>query len=499
LKLCIDGARISAELEKLATFSDAPEPAVTRILWTKPDLDSRAYFIGLCEEAGLSVRQDALGNIFACLEGSDPSLPAIATGSHCDAIPHSGRFDGTVGVFGGLEALRALKQAGFQPRRSLELIFFTSEEPTRFGLGCLGSRAMSGAISVEKLRALEDAEGIDLESARSTAGLRGELESVRLWPGCYEAFVELHIEQGPLLENEGLPLGIVSAIAAPATLRLTIEGEGGHAGARLMPGRRDALLAASELALAVEKAALGTGAIDTVGTTGFFQIHPGAVNSIPSQARVEIDVRDIKGQRRDAVVSQICRSWEEISTRRGVGGTIETLNSDPPATCAANVVEAAQGAAKEVDLPYKDMVSRAYHDALFMASLPDRDDLHSLQRRCQSPSRRVFVSRRNRTRRARFGPHPREASRLKLWNITPWKNTPSRCAATSTSSTTRGANGPSRARRRVGRRFWIVSSSEAGRAALLSQAPCCEKKSRGFSSSMPTRQVRKDRGAPSGA
>ena len=369
MKLEINQSQLSAEIEKLATFSDAPAPAVTRILWTPRDLEARAYFIGLCEEAGFPVRADALGNLFARFEGSQPELSAVATGSHTDAIPHSGRFDGVVGVLGGLEAFRALKNSGFVPRRSLELIMFTSEEPTRFGLGCLGSRAMSGALSPQKMRALRDSDGTDLETARRAAGYSGELESVKLAPGCYSAFVELHIEQGPLMEAAKLPLGIVSAIAAPATLRLTIEGEGGHAGARLMPGRRDALLAASELALEVERAALSTGVIDTVATTGFFQIHPGAVNSIPSRAQLEIDVRDIDGARRDAVVHRIGEAWGEIWMRRNVDGDLETLNADPPATCAPEIVLAAQKAAQELELPFQNMVSRAYHDALFMARL----------------------------------------------------------------------------------------------------------------------------------
>ena len=192
---------------------------------------------------------------------------------------------------------------------------------------------------------------------------------MRLPAGFYEAFVELHIEQGPLLEAAKLPLGIVSAIAAPATLRLQIEGEGGHAGARLMPGRRDALLVGAELSLAVEKAVLATGSVDTVGTTGFFQIHPGAVNSIPSRANLEIDVRDIDGARRDAVVAQIRASWEEIAARRSVSGALETLNADPPATCAPAVICAAKNAAQSLAAPFQTMVSRAYHDALFMARI----------------------------------------------------------------------------------------------------------------------------------
>lgn len=365
----INISRLSDEIEELAGFSDTPAPSVTRVLWTKPDLQARTFLKELFREAGLSVRQDALGNIFARWDGSQPDLPPVATGSHTDAIPHAGRFDGVVGVLGGLEALRALKSSGFTPRRSLELIMFTAEEPTRFGLGCLGSRALSGALSPEKLRALKDGDGADLETARRTGGYDGELESVQLKIGIYSAFVELHIEQGPHLEAAEVPLGIVSAIAAPATLRLQIDGEGGHAGARLMPGRRDALLAGAELALAVEKAAHSTNSMDTVATTGYFQIHPGAVNSIPRRANLEIDVRDINGVRRDGVVEQIRAAWQEIAARRKVGGELQTLNADPPATCAPQVIAAAQKAADQLESPFQNMVSRAYHDALFMARL----------------------------------------------------------------------------------------------------------------------------------
>lgn len=367
MNLVIDATRLSGEIEKLAGFSDAPAPAVTRILWTPRDLEARAFLRRLFESAALKVRQDALGNIFARWDGAQNELPAVATGSHTDAIPHSGRFDGVVGVLGALEAIRALQKAGFAPRRAIELVMFTSEEPTRFGLGCLGSRAMCGALSSQKLRSLKDGDGISLEEARQKASCVGDLESVRLPEGFYEAFIELHIEQGPLLEAAKQPLGIVTAIAAPATLRLQIDGEGGHAGARLMPGRRDALLAGAELALQVEKIALSTGVIDTVATTGFFGIHPGAVNSIPSRANLEIDVRDIDGARRDGLVTQIHAAWDEISARRKVSGALETLNADPPATCAPAIVLAVQNAAKTLGAPFQDLVSRAYHDALFMA------------------------------------------------------------------------------------------------------------------------------------
>ena len=212
----VDIDRIIAELDALASKSDAPAPAVTRVLYTEADLAARALIKDLCIETGLSVREDPIGNMYARWEGASPELSAVGTGSHIDAIPDSGRFDGTVGVLGGLEAIRVLKRSQFVPLRSIELLMFTSEEPTRFGVGCLGSRALCGAMTAEALRALKDADGREFDQIRREAGFEGELESVRLRTRYFAAFVELHIEQGPLLEQARVPIGIVTAIAAPA-------------------------------------------------------------------------------------------------------------------------------------------------------------------------------------------------------------------------------------------------------------------------------------------
>ena len=357
------------ELEALASFSDAPAPAVTRVVFSEVDRKARAWLKRLCAGAGLTIREDAVGNTFARWEGSSPVLPAVATGSHIDAIPHSGRYDGTVGVLGALEAIRALQRTGVQPRRSIELVLFTSEEPTRFGIGCIGSRLMSGTLDLSRASTLRDGEGASLDEARATAGFSGLLASVALPAGYYHAFVELHIEQGPLLECAGIPLGIVTAIAAPATLRIEIEGEGGHAGGVLMPDRRDAFLAAAEVALAVESAAKGAGAIDTVGTVGICEIFPGAVNSIPSRVRMLVDVRDIDLARRDAVLEMIRDRTGAIAAARAVVARIETVNADAPAEATPLVVEALRSSAAEARLPYQLMVSRAYHDSLFMARI----------------------------------------------------------------------------------------------------------------------------------
>jgi N-carbamoyl-L-amino-acid hydrolase len=340
---------------------------VTRVVFTDADLRGRKFVKNLCIEAGLDMREDPIGNTFARWPGSEPCLPAVGTGSHIDAIPNAGRFDGTVGVLGGLEAIRSLQGAGFQPRRSLELIVFTSEEPTRFGIGCFGSRMMAGALPITAGEKLRDANGRSLDEVRRAAGFTGDLSGVRLPRDRYSAFIELHIEQGPILENEEMDIGIVTAIAAPATLRIEIEGEGGHAGAVLMPQRRDAFLAAAEIALAVESAAKSTGAIDTVGTTGICDIFPRAVNSIPSHAHMEIDVRDIDGARRDAVLASISQAAEEITTRRNVVLRGEILNADPPASCDPSTIAALERACRIHGVRYRFMISRAYHDALFMS------------------------------------------------------------------------------------------------------------------------------------
>src|SRR6202050_1855206 len=305
LAIEVDQDRLLSEIEALGAISEAEPPVVTRIVFTPSDLKARAWMKSRCEEAGLALRQDAIGNTFARWKGSDPSVPAVGTGSHIDAIPNAGKYDGVGGVLGGLAAIRALRQSGFRPTHSIELVIFTSEEPTRFGVGCLGSRLLSGSLSPDDATRLKDNDGVPLDDVRRAAGFEGELEQVKLPSGYYKAFIELHIEQGPLLEREHIPLGIVTKIAAPASLRVLIEGSGGHAGGVLMPARRDALCAAAELILAIESAARTSGAVDTVATVGICEVFPGAVNSIPSKVHLSADIRDTDLQRRDAVIQSM--------------------------------------------------------------------------------------------------------------------------------------------------------------------------------------------------
>lgn len=369
MQLEIDQTRLNREIDALASFSDAGTPAVTRVVFSEQDGQARGWLKELFGKQGLTIREDAVGNTFARWEGSKPELPAVATGSHVDAIPHSGRYDGVVGVLGGLEAIRALQREGFRPVRSIELILFTSEEPTRFGIGCLGSRLLSGTLAAGVDETLRDAEGETLQVIRQRAGFQGPLSGVHLAADTYSAFIELHIEQGPILEREKIAIGIVTNIAAPASFRIVIEGEGGHAGGRLMPGRRDALCAASEIVLAVERSALATGAIDTVATVGICQVHPGAVNSIPSRVELAVDLRDTDEKRRDGVLAAIKAACAEIAERRKVAVKLEMINADAPAISSPRILEVLTAACEAEKVTYRRMVSRAYHDSLFMARI----------------------------------------------------------------------------------------------------------------------------------
>jgi ureidoglycolate amidohydrolase len=369
MNVSIDSERLQSDIEELASISNAEAPAVTRIVFTPTDMKARAWLIKRCEAAGLVVRQDAIGNTFARWNGSEPGAPVVGTGSHIDAIPNAGKYDGVVGVLGGLEAIRALQRVGFRPKNAVELVVLTSEEPTRFGVGCIGSRLLSGTLNPDAARRLTDGNAESVDEIRRRAGLHGELEEVKLPSGYFKAWVELHIEQGPMLEREGISLGIVTHIAAPASARVTIDGAGGHAGGVLMPDRRDALCAAAELILAVENSARKSGSVDTVATVGMCDVFPGAVNSVPSRVRISVDIRDINLSRRDSVMRAMEQASRAISDKRHVSIQIELLNADAPGDCSPAVIDALSQACRKHRLNFVPMISRAYHDSLFISRI----------------------------------------------------------------------------------------------------------------------------------
>jgi N-carbamoyl-L-amino-acid hydrolase len=369
MKIEVDEERVAREIDALAAITDAEPPAVTRVVFTEEDLRARAWLKERCGEAGLAIREDAVGNTFIRWEGSRPELPAVATGSHIDAIANAGKFDGVVGVLGGLEAIRALQRGGFEPERSIELILFTAEEPTRFGVGCLGSRLMAGVLGPDADEQLRGKDELTLHAARAGVGFTGDLASVRLATGHFAAFVELHIEQGPILEREGIAIGVVTNIVGPASFFITVEGQGGHAGGVLMRDRHDALCAAAELIVRIEALAKGSGSADTVATVGICEVHPGAINSIPSRVKLGVDLRDTDGQRRNRVLEQIKAAAERIAQQRQIQITTQMLNADEPAASSPQIIEAIERGCAGEGLRSRRIVARAYHDSSFMSQI----------------------------------------------------------------------------------------------------------------------------------
>ena len=408
--IAIDGDRVWRELDELARFSAVPAPAVTRIVFSNVDRRARDYVKALFREEFLDIREDAVGNTFARWAGTDVTLPAVASGSHIDAIPNAGRFDGTIGVLGAIEAVRALRRSGFRPRKSIEVILFTSEEPTRFGVGCLGSRLMSSGLDPDTVDGLKDRDGRTLADARAGAGFTGALSSVALGADAYAAFVELHIEQGPILEARGLDIGIVTAIAAPASLRVHIEGEGGHAGAVLMPERRDAFLAGAEVALAVEAAARGTGSIDTVGTVGVCD----SVSRGHQQCPEPDDARrGCAGYRRWPARRRAGRDSTGVRRHRGTTSRVDRHRDDHCRRTLSMLAGRHRGGhrsgygtrsgCRPADQPG---VPRF---AVHVPRGADRDDFHPLPRRRESQARRVRVAGSDQAWRRCAGRHARRA------------------------------------------------------------------------------------------
>ena len=367
--ITINRERLLADIEALAAYSDMPAPAMCRILFSETDVAARAKLKELSEIAGFSWREDAIGNLFIRLEGRDPALAPVATGSHTDAIPNSGKYDGVLGVLGGLEAMRAIQESGLRPQRALETIMFTAEEPTRFGVGCIGSRALAGAISGDELRALRDFQGLAFEEVRTTAGYKESLEGLTLTKGCYSHFVELHIEQGPHLEADSIDIGVVTGIPASTTMQITITGEGGHAGTVMMPERHDAMMAAAQFALQVEATARQSRSPDAVTTIGKFEVFPSASNSIPNQVVLTVDVRDRQSSVRDEMMTAIEKALHDICKQRGVSSDTVTFNCDPSAQSDEEILAAIEASAEELGLSRQRMLSRAFHDTAFMARL----------------------------------------------------------------------------------------------------------------------------------
>ncbi len=356
-------------LARLATFSDTPaERGITREVYGATYMHALAFVRESMEAAGLCTRVDGIGNLIGRVDGAEPDLPRVATGSHFDTTLEAGAYDGVVGVLGAVEAIRILQELGFQPRRSIEVIGFAGEEP-RFGLGCLGSRAMMGQIGPADVSHLRDRDGVTLEAALTQAALDPRrVVDARVPVADLHAFVELHVEQGGTLDSCGRPLGIVERIAAAHDLRVTLYGEALHSGATPMKGRRDALVGAAELVLGVRRLARESNSGTTVGTVGVLHVRPGAANVVPGEVELVVDVRDSDLAARQAVVAALRVALADICERHGLRHEVSTVQENTPVACAAVVADAARTASRELGIEPLSMTSGAYHDTVSLAS-----------------------------------------------------------------------------------------------------------------------------------
>jgi hydantoinase/carbamoylase family amidase len=346
--------------------SDHPGGGLVREVYTAEYDEAVTYVTELMRQAGLQTRLDAAGNLYGSWPGGEPDAPRVLTGSHFDTTLNAGRYDGVLGVLGAIDAVGALRERGWTPRRTIEVVGIAGEEP-RFGSGCIGSRAMTGMISRAELDSMRDREGVSVAQAMAGRGLDPDrVAEAIIDPVTVHAFVELHIEQGAVLETGGQQIGIVQMIAAPHDLRVTLTGSAMHAGATPMRRRADALAGAAEAVLELERLALASASGTTVGTVGVLQVAPGAVNVIPGQVTMDLDIRDSDLAARDRVVGAITARLQELAQRRGLQLTIETITRDEPAACSPVVVEAVRQACAELEVAAIDMISGAYHDAMVL-------------------------------------------------------------------------------------------------------------------------------------
>jgi allantoate deiminase len=359
-------SRLNERIARLARISATPpDQGITRESYTELYEKGLTLVEGWMADAGLSTRRDAVGNAFGRLEGSAPGEPCVLVGSHLDTTLNAGPLDGVYGVLAAIEAVDRLR--GGARGRPVEVIAITAEEP-RFATGCLGSRALVGDMSADFARRLTDRDGITLAEAMQRLSMDPErIPDARLAEGYADLFVELHIEQGAVLEQRNSRLGIVNAIAAPHDLRLTVTGTAAHAGTTPMELRHDAFLGAAEIALAVEAGALESATGRTVGTVGAVSVRPGANNIVPGQVEIEVDIRDTQLDPREAVVAEVLSTAEAVCARRGLELDVETIARDTPVSCSETVQKAVAEACAECGIEGHVMASGAYHDAMVLA------------------------------------------------------------------------------------------------------------------------------------
>ncbi|UYZ12752.1 Zn-dependent hydrolase [Brevibacillus sp. WF146] len=363
----IHAERLWDRLMRLSAVGRQESGGVTRLSFTPEERAAKDLVRGFMEEAGLSVREDEAGNLIGRKEGRNPQAPVVLVGSHLDSVFNGGNFDGPLGVLAGVEVLQTMNEQGVTTEHPIEVIAFTDEEGARFSYGMIGSRAIAGLLKREELEH-RDKDGISIAEAMRASGLDPDAVGRAARPkGSVKAYVELHIEQGKVLESRGLSVGVVSGVAGPLWLKFVLEGEAGHAGATPMALRRDPLAAAAEIMLVIEREVRQTGT--AVGTVGQVTVSPGGVNIIPGRVEFSLDLRDVDKAVRDRVEQEIVRQAEAICRERGVRLGVELLQRIPPVVCSAEIQAAALAACEALGLETITLPSGAGHDCMQLTEL----------------------------------------------------------------------------------------------------------------------------------
>jgi len=373
--------RIEQHIDALKQFTATPGQGVTRLTYSKEDLQARNYIKEKMTEYGLAVSEDGFGNIFGKLEGTLSDAPSVIVGSHFDSVPNGGAYDGTAGVVVGLEVAALFQELQLKPTYPLEVIAMVEEEGSRFGGGLMGSRGMMGLLSEEDFYDLADKDGILATDAMSEIGLDYSKEKVRS-PETIKAFLELHIEQGPILEEKEIRIGVVEAIVGLNHLEVTVQGRAGHAGTTPMDYRSDALVTAAKILATFPQIAKETGN-GTVITTGRLQVFPNGANVIPDKVVFTVDIRSGKEEQISEARKQVDAL---LSAHNGVDGI--TISAEEqlfiePKELDSELRGLLKEMSDELSIPYCSMSSGAGHDAMVLSDftacgmlfIPSKDGL----------------------------------------------------------------------------------------------------------------------------
>ncbi len=353
-----------ARLDDFARFSDE-EGRLTRLYLSRAHQQAARQYIAWCAEIGLPAKIDASGNVWARYEGRRPDAPALMLGSHIDTVRDAGKYDGNLGALAALSVVEELVRAGERLDVAVEIVAFGDEEGVRFPTTLTGSRAFAGLFARSSLDQ-KDADGVTLREALTNFGC--EPEAVATLRGRnVAAFVEFHIEQGPVRESESLPGGVVTAINGATRFHATLRGLAGHAGAVPMNLRQDALAAAAEMILMIEARARIED--DLVATVGRLEVEPGAVNVIPGEARFTIDIRAPRDERRQRAVADISKRLAAIARERNVALTLVHTHDASAYVCDPNIVAGLKAAVERIGQPARLLPSGAGHDTMIMGAL----------------------------------------------------------------------------------------------------------------------------------